>query len=332
MARYTVEPTAPNVRDTFSRDYPPILEVEPGDTVVVRTLDARWNLERYVRPGIPVRTLEHTELGHCLCGPILVRGAEPGKVLAVHMQALTPGSWGWTEAGSKPPLNRLLGVGQGVPTSLLWEIDLSRRVATDQAGHAVDVAPFLGVIGLAPDEPGKHSTIPPRLCGGNIDCKELVVGSTLYLPVACKGGLLSVGDGHAAQGDGELSESAIECPMTSELGIDLREGGTVPAPCAVTPNGLITFGFDPNLNEAMVRAADSMLRWMESLLAVDRGTALALASVIVDLRITQVVNQRWGVHAVLSTAALRNLGLEAHDGRDELRQTESDRHNQFEER
>jgi acetamidase/formamidase len=327
MARYTVEPTAPNVRDSFSRDYPPILEVEPGDIIVVRTLDARWNLDPYVRPGVPVRTLEHPEYGHCLCGPIFVRGAEPGKVLAVHILSLVPGTWGWTEAGSKPPLNRLLGVGEGVPTSLLWKIDWSRRVATDQAGHAVDLRPFLGVIGLAADEPGKHSTIPPRLYGGNIDCKELVAGSTLYLPVACQGGLLSVGDGHAAQGDGELSESAIECPMTSELGIDLLEGGTVPAPCALTPNGRITFGFDTNLNEAMVRAADSMLRWMEGLLAVDRGTALALASVVVDLRITQVVNQRWGVHAVLSNAALGKLGLEAHDRRDEPRQSESDRHN-----
>lgn len=317
MARYTLEPTAAHVRDTFSRDYPPILEIEPGDTIVVRTLDARWNLEPYVQPGIPVHNLEHTEVGHCLCGPIFVRGAEPGKVLAVRIRSLVPGTWGWTEAGSKPPLNRLLGIREGVPTSLLWRIDWSRRVATDQVGHSVDLGPFLGVIGLAPDEPGKHSTIPPRLCGGNIDCKELVAGSTLYLPVACKGGLLSVGDGHAAQGDGELSESAIECSMTSELEIGLIEGETVPAPCAVTPKGRITFGFDADLNQAMVCAADSMLRWLQSLLELDRGTALALASIVVDLRITQVVNQRWGVHAVLSDKALRNLGFRGHDGKDQ---------------
>jgi acetamidase/formamidase len=114
--------------------------------------------------------------------------------------------------------------------------------------------------------------------------------------------------------------------MTSELEIDLLEGGTVPAPCAVTADGRITFGFDPNLNEAMVRAADSMLHWMERLLSVDRGTALALASIVVDLRITQVVNQRWGVHAFLSNAALRNLGFESHDGRTSVKQSESDRH------
>lgn len=278
---------------------------------MVRTLDARWNLEPHASPGVPVRVLGHSEYGHCLCGPIFVHGAKPGMVLGVHMHSLVPVAWGWSEAGGKPTtINHRLGLKGGTQISLLWQIDWGRRVATDQEGRRVDVSPFLGVIGLAPAEPGIHSTIPPRLCGGNIDCKELVAGSTIYLTVACDGGLLSVGDGHAAQGDGELSETAIECGMTSELRIDLVEAGKVPAPCAQTPHCRITFGFSTDLNEAALRAADAMLHWLERLLAVDRETALALASLVVDLRITQVVNEVWGVHAVLSNAALRDLGYD----------------------
>ena len=309
MAPHTIEPTADNVRGSFSRDYPPILRIKPGEIVIVRTLDARWNLEPHAAPGVPVRVLEHSEYGHCLSGPIFVEGAKPGMVLAIHIRSLVPAPWGWSEAGGAPTsVNRRLGLEGRAPTSLLWQIDRDKKFATDQAGRRVDVNPFLGVIGLAPDEPGIHSTIPPRRCGGNIDCKELVAGSTVYLPVLCDGALLSVGDGHAAQSDGELSETAIECGMTSELEIDLMEAADVPAPCAFTPSARITLGFDANLNEAMFRAADAMLRWMERLLYLDRGTALALSSLVVDLRITQVVNEVRGVHAVLSNSALRDLG------------------------
>jgi len=230
-------------------------------------------------------------------------------ILGIRVRALEPASWGWNEAGGKPTrVNRRLGLPGGTPTPLLWRIDSAGNVAVDQAGRRVGLRPFLGVIGLAPAEPGIHSTVPPRLSGGNIDCKELVAGSTVYLPIACSGGLLSVGDGHAAQGDGELSESAIECGMTSELGIELLGRGDVPAPCAVTPSGRITLAFDTDLDEAMFRAADAMLGWLEKLLSVDRGTAVALASVVVDLRITQVVNEVSGVHACLSHDALRGLG------------------------
>jgi acetamidase/formamidase len=308
MSLHTLEPTAETVRGSFSRDYPPILEVNAGDRLTARTLDARWNLKPLAAPGVPIDVLEHTEFGHCLCGPILVRDAAPGVILSVSLHSLAPEDWGWSEAGHQDSdINRRLGIEPGAPSSLLWTIDAARGTATDQLNRTVEIRPFLGVIGLAPPEHGVHSTIPPRVWGGNIDCNELVAGSTLYLPVACEGALLSIGDGHAAQGDGELSETAIECGMTTELTLDLHED-ELPAPCAITPTARITFAFHRDLDEAMVTAAGAMLSWLEDLLQVDRRTALALASLVVDLRITQVVNEVRGVHARVSHAALANLG------------------------
>jgi acetamidase/formamidase len=141
--------------------------------------------------------------------------------------------------------------------------------------------------------------------GGNIDCKELVAGSTLYLPVSVPGALLSLGDGHAAQGDGEVAGTAIECGMTTELRLELISGAPVPGVHAVTPAGRITFGFSPDLNAAMGDALDAMLGWLQGLYRLDKAAALAVASPIVDLRVTQVANQSWGVHALLPHGAIQ---------------------------
>jgi acetamidase/formamidase len=140
--------------------------------------------------------------------------------------------------------------------------------------------------------------------GGNIDCKELVAGSTLYLPLAVPGGLLSIGDGHAAQGDGEVAGTAIECGMTTELQLALVTDRPVQGVHAVTPAGQITFGFSPDLNAAMGDALDAMLTWLQARYGVAKATALALASPVLDLRVTQVANQSWGVHALLPVGAI----------------------------
>jgi acetamidase/formamidase len=187
---------------------------------------------------------------------------------------------------------------------LLWDVDADLGVARNNLGVSVRLAPFLGVVGLPPDEPGDHSTVPPRASGGNIDCRELVAGSTLFLPVTVPGALLCVGDGHGAQGDGEVSGTAIECGMTTELVVDIAAEPAIRTAHAVTPAGRITFGFDADLNEAMAAALSAMLDWLQTLLGVERATALALASPVVDLRVTQVANQVWGVHAVLPDGAL----------------------------
>ena len=161
------------------------------------------------------------------------------------------------------------------------------------------------MIGVAPAEPGEHSTIPPRAgSGGNVDCRSLVAGSTLYLPVQVAGALLTLGDGHAAQGDGEVGGTAIECAMTSTVLVDLVPDPPLRSVHAETPSGRITFGFDADLNAATAEALDAMLTWLESLHDLDRSTALALASACVDLRITQVANGTWGVHAMLSDERL----------------------------
>jgi acetamidase/formamidase len=294
------------VVDVFDRATPPALTVDPGDTVVVGSLDASGHVERQRTPGEQRPKMFTDRRGHCLTGPIAVRGAVPGNVVAVHLVSVRPGDWGWTIcAGKDNALMRRLGLADGPPAWLLWDIDADGGTARNNLGHTVRIAPFLGVMGVAPAEPGPHSTNPPRAAsGGNIDCRELTAGSTLYLPVIVPGALLHLGDGHAAQGDGEVSGTAIECPMTTEVVLELLGSGEVPGVHAVTPTARITFGFDEDLNAATGDALDAMLGWMQSLYGLDKATALAVASPVVDLRITQVANGTWGVHAVLPHDAI----------------------------
>jgi acetamidase/formamidase len=226
--------------------------------------------------------------------------------IAVRLVKLTPNGWGWTVAGGHDSaFMDYLRMPTDVMVALHWRLDARSQVGTNNLGFSVDLHPFLGVIGVAPAEAGEHSTVPPRYCGGNIDCKDLIQGSVLYLPVAVEGALLSVGDGHARQGDGEVSGTAIECGMTTELEVSVVPDPVLTTPYATTPTGRITFGFDEDLNEASAAALNAMLTWMGQLFTVSRTEALALASGVVDLRVTQVANGVWGVHAVLDDDALR---------------------------
>lgn len=301
MAAHRLPATLETTVDVFDRNTPPVLTVDPGDSLVVGSLDAAGYLERRVNGP----TMLPGRRGHCLTGPIEVRDAEPGMVLRVHFTSITPGDWGWTSAGVKDTaLNRRLGVAGGPASVLTW--DIGDDTATSNLGHTVGIAPFLGVVGVPPAEPGPHSTIPPRAAGGgNLDCRDLVAGSTLFLPLTVPGALLHLGDGHAAQGHGEVGGTAIECPMTTEVTLALSADPVVPGIHAETPEGRVTFGFGVGLNEAMADALDAMVTWMQRLHDVDKPTALALASPVVDLRITQVANDTWGVHAVLPHGSIR---------------------------
>lgn len=310
MAVYTLEPERRTLHGHFSRELEPVLTIDPSDTVRYRTLDAGWGLapydERGERPLFAPRE-PGLDDGHALCGPVFVRGAEPGMALEVHIGTLQPAAWGWNRGGGwDTPLYRKLGVAEGESRLLRWTLDVGRMVGEDQDGHRVALSPFMGVMGGPPPEAGVHPTAPPRVWGGNLDCKELTAGSTLFLPVAVPGALFSVGDGHAAQGDGEVSGTAIECPVERlELTFGLREDMNLKTPRAKTPQAWLSFGFHEDLNEATALALADMLSLMQGLLGVDRKDALALASVVVDLRVTQVVNGVCGVHAALPHGAVR---------------------------
>lgn len=270
----------------FSCDLEPVLGVDAGDSVRFATPDAGWTLdsgEAFEPRSSPA------DDGHALCGPIEVRGARAGQTLAVRVDEVTPGPCGVTL--TEPPQR------------IEWKLDGDTGRAS--TGHTVRLRPFLGVLGMPPPEPGAHSTTPPRPWGGNLDCKELVAGTTLYLPVPVDGGLFSAGDGHAAQGDGEVGGTAIECPSSAQVTLDVRDDLQLGWPCARIEGAWLAFGFDEQLGLAATIAVDGMVELMGRELGLSPADALGLASVVVDLRVTQVVNQVLGVHAVLRDDALR---------------------------
>jgi acetamidase/formamidase len=299
---HTLEPDERTLHGHFSRDRPAVLTIDPDDTVVFRTLDAGWGLEpHHPGPWSPRREIERgpDDDGHALTGPIAISGAVPGLTLAVEIGALVPAAHGACLAGGwRSPWNEWLGVvGDGVVHA--YALDAATMTGTSSLGRTVKLRPFLGVMGMPPDEPGIHSTIPPRATGGNLDCRELVSGSTLYLPIAVRGGLFSTGDGHAAQGDGEVSGTAIECPMESaELTFRLRNDLPLTTPIARTPTGWVTLGVHEDLDAAALIALNAMLDLLELELGMSRRDALAVASIEVDLRVTQTVNEVQGVHAL----------------------------------
>jgi acetamidase/formamidase len=307
MATHHLDPSPEAVAQFFSRDRLPALTVDPGDTVVVRSLDASGHLQPQDFPGEIVPEMFPDRKGHCLTGPIAVRGAKPGDMLAVTFTSLTPDPWGFTVAGrGEDAFSQLLEIEGNEPQWLLWTLDAEQGTGTNDLGQTIRLNPFLGVVGVPLDEPGEHSTVPPRPgSGGNIDCRELTAGSTLYLPVTVPDALLLVGDGHAAHGDGEVGGTAIECGMTTELFLDLVPEPQLTSIHAETPTARITFGFNADLNLATAEALKAMLTWMQQLFGIDRTRALALASTIVDLRVTQIANQTWGVHAVLQHDAVQ---------------------------
>jgi acetamidase/formamidase len=274
----------------FSRELEPVLAVDPGDSIRFCALNSGWRWDAD-REFLDERDAAHRDSGHALRGPIAVRGARAGQTLAVRIDEVQPRSWGVT-------------FGDGVPFH--WQVDADAGTATDDRGVTVPLGPFLGVIGMPPAEPGVWSTVPPRRSGGNIDCKLLVAGATLFLPIENDGALLSFGDGHAAQGDGEVSGTAIECPLEcGQLTVDLRDDLELRMPIARTADAWLAFGFDRDLDVAAELATETMLDLIEREHRTDRKHALALASVAVDLHVTQLVNDAKGVHAILRDEAVR---------------------------
>jgi acetamidase/formamidase len=308
---HTLPISTKNLHGVFSRKISPALTIEPGDTVCLSTLDAWWATEPMRGQYATRATFDHphNRRGHALSGPIAVRGLGAGDWLEVRVDRLVPELTGFTECGGYPSAHyQRFSADEPPPRMLLWSIDGDWARTTLESGREVRVRcrPFLGVMGMPPAASGEHSTTPPRRTGGNLDCSLLTEGAALFLPAEVDGGLLAVGDGHAAQGDGEVSNNGIECGMkevrltlTRHPASAVPEGLTMPFIRLAPPaRGFAAIGLGSTLDEAASLATDGILRIIAHTLGCTRKEALGLASVSADLRVTQLVNGTVGVHAV----------------------------------
>ncbi|HLK16531.1 MAG TPA: acetamidase/formamidase family protein [Fimbriimonadaceae bacterium] len=311
MADWHLHPTPEVLHGHFSRDLKPVLTVASGDRITGHDIpDAAWNRIPRTGDGIePVKIFERRgpqDAGHCLMGPIAISGAEPRMTLEVRVEKVVVGEHGWTSAGGwDHRVHQRLGLTEK-EQMLYWKLDASKGLGVDQFGDEVSLRPFLGVMGMPVDEDGIQPTPPPRQTGGNLDCKELVPGTTLYLPIEVPGGLFSFGDGHAAQGDGEVCVTAIECPIKeATLSLHLHPTMKIGRPRARVEGAWITLGVNEDLNIASLDALEEMVALMGELHGIEPSRGVALASVAVDMRVTQIVNGVQGVHAVLRDDAIR---------------------------
>ncbi|KAA0545265.1 acetamidase [Bacillus sp. BGMRC 2118] len=300
----------------FDKDLTPTLEIESGDTVIYKTLDSSWGIEKRSGLGQPRRKFTglseervHNQFGHALIGPVFIKEAKPGQTLEIKINKIIPGDYGWISAGGFPSYwNKETDMLNEPECTLDFDLDKESMVGKSSFGnfnYRVKLKPFMGIMGMPPKEEGRHSTVVPRKWGGNIDCKELTAGSTLYLPIPVEGGLFSIGDGHAAQGDGEVCGPALECPMDQvSVTLTVRDDIKLKMPRAKTKDGWLTLGIHEDLNEAMWMALNEMIDLMTELYTIPRAEAYAYASMVVDLRITQIVNTNKGVHAFLPHNAL----------------------------
>lgn len=312
MSFPTIEPIREHLHGAFSKSIPPILTVHSGDTVRFRTLDVGWGLEPPVDTVTPRRKIEprggDRDNGPAMCGPVAIAEASPGTTLEIQIKTIVPGSWGvtWTgDLGFNNQLNRRMGLTEKEVHLTRWQIDVPTMTATDTSGCRVALAPFLGTLGICPDVEGFHPGWFPHAGGGNMDCKELTVGSSLYLPVAVEGALVSLGDGHAVQGHGEIAGSALECPMDCvELRFVVHRDFPIQTPHVWNPRGWATLGFDRDLDVAIGQATSAMLDLMMKHHGFSRMEATTWASLCVDLHLTQLVNDVRGVHAFLPHDAI----------------------------
>lgn len=296
MARHHLPAIAPNLHTRWDRSLPPALIVDPGDVVVFETTEGMGG---QIRPGTTAADLDGIDRSrlHTLTGPVAVRGARPGDVLAVTVLELVPAVHG---ANYHRPGVGLLPEEFQQAHLRHFHLDAERRWTDFATGIRLPVRPFMGIYGVAPAQPGAHSTIPPGRHGGNLDCKELGVAAIIYLPVQVEGALFSTGDGHACQGDGEVNVTALEIAMErAEMRLDLAPGMGLDFPRAETPTHHICFGLGSDLESAVRMAVREMIVYLVEGRGLNRDDAYTLCSVAVDLRVTQVVNGVKGVHAML---------------------------------
>jgi acetamidase/formamidase len=295
----------------------PVAFVRSGDTVTIDTVSHEGLMpdqgaphDFFQRRGVAQEhlladaaalysTIQHSGMGpHIVSGPIHVAGAEPGDTLAVHI----------IEARPRTPygVNSMRTGKGGLPDeftlnrSVVIPFDLERSVAKFLPGIEIPLRPFFGILATGPARSmGRISSVPPGPYGGNIDLNELTAGSTLYLPVHVPGALFMCGDGHAAQGDGEVDLTAIETSMTGTFRLEVIKGRTLGWPRAETPTHWICVGLHENLDEAMKIAIRETVKFLAEEKDLAREDAYALASIAVDFEVTQVVDQVKGIHAMI---------------------------------
>jgi acetamidase/formamidase len=299
----------------------PRLTVNSGDTVSVETL--LHSLDQ-IHPGVPMEEIVRLRLAnpgggpHSLTGPIYVEGAEPGNTLEIHIRKIVPKPVGFDFhlPGSKFPTVGILAPEFPEGSVHYYKFDLTKRETEFKPGIMIDLQPFPGIVavGVDPNEPkekagppirdakGRTSTLRPWKNGSNMDLNELQAGSTLYVPVFLKGGLIWIGDAHCRQGNGEVELTALECAYKEiEIQPIVRKDLKIDWPRAETKTHWILMGFDEDLNEAMKIAVRNTVDFLaeQKRVPMSRDEAYALTSMVGDCRVTQVVDIRKGVHCMI---------------------------------
>jgi acetamidase/formamidase len=289
----------------------PVLTVSSGDRIEIGTVSGLPEVAANSPYGAPEALLaihrshaRRTIPGHICTGPIAVSGALPGDVLQVDIETVEPDS-DWAYTGIRPLAGALPYDFTERHLSYI-RIDREKHVAELPWGMTVPLRPFFGVMCSAPPpEWGELATPPPRQNGGNMDNKELVAGSRLFLPVFVPDALFSVGDGHGAQGDGEICIAAVEMGMRGIFRLSIRRDFRLDWPIAETPTHIITMAFDPDLDDAVVVAIRQMIELLVRLSGISRIEAYKLLSYVGDLRVTQVVNGNKGIHLMVDKSYFR---------------------------
>ena len=287
----------------------PVLHIKSGDTVTFDTLitNSPAGLEK---AGVPPEQVQqnlrdiyqevktHGPGGHILNGPVYIDGAEPGDTLEVHIQKIDlaiPYAYNGFRFGAG-----FLTQDFTYSRTKIIPLDRGRMIAKFAPGIEIPLHPFFGSMGVAPPESyGKISSAPPGIHAGNIDNKEMVAGTTLYLPVHARGALFEIGDGHAGQGNGEVDITAMETSLTGTLQFIVRKDLKVKYPRAETPTHYISMGFDDDLSEATRIAVREMIGFLVDERHLSRDDAYMLTSVAGDVDITELVDGNKGVHVML---------------------------------
>lgn len=289
----------------------PVLRIGSGDIIEVETLLTNTP-PRLEAAGVPAAKVEKSLRaiaekvtdkgpgGHILTGPVYVEGAEPGDVLEVKILSIGYAiDYGYN--GCSGFLRDLCAD----PRTRIIQLDTVRKIADLGNGIVVPLKPFFGSMGVAPPpDSGRVSSNPPGIHAGNLDNKELVAGTTLYIPVHAPGALFEIGDGHAAQGDGEVDQTAIETSLRGRLQLRVRKDMKLTWPRGETPTHWITMGTDTSLTVATRIAIAEMVKFLEETKSLPQVEAYRLASIAADLRITQLVDGKVGVHMMIPKAIL----------------------------